>query len=324
MGLFISGLVNRYRATGDQTYLEEAKRISDRVLSLAHTGWSGICWGYNFDWQSRTFFLPRGKPNLIATTFVVNGLLDLYEVAPDAILIDAAQSACVFLNKDLMHREHNGSCYFSYITDKPAFVHNANLLGAAMLARVYSFTSDSVLKKIATEVSEKTVLYQHEDGAWFYGELPFQRWIDNFHTGYNLVALNKVSHFLNEPGFNEAIKKGYRFYKNTFFLKNGCPKYFHDRVYPIDIHACAQAVVTFLMLEEDIDGALSLAGRTLEWTIRHMEIKPGRFMYQRHGWWINPISYTRWEQAWMFYAMALFLCVVKNETDQQRPDHPEI
>src|SRR5439155_11605771 len=33
--------------------LEELKRL---LRSLKSTGYSGACWGYNFDWQSRIFF----------------------------------------------------------------------------------------------------------------------------------------------------------------------------------------------------------------------------------------------------------------------------
>ena len=31
-------------------------------------GYSGPCWGYNFDWQSRNFFAPRGTPPAVMKT----------------------------------------------------------------------------------------------------------------------------------------------------------------------------------------------------------------------------------------------------------------
>jgi hypothetical protein len=41
--------------------------LSD-LLELKIDGYSGAAWGYNFDWQSRNFFAPRGTPTGIHRT----------------------------------------------------------------------------------------------------------------------------------------------------------------------------------------------------------------------------------------------------------------
>ncbi len=45
--------------------------------------------------------------------------------------------------------------------------------------------------------------------------------------------------------YQAAYEKGVEYYAGNFFLADGKPKYYHDRVYPIDIHAPSQAVVFF-------------------------------------------------------------------------------
>ena len=36
--------------------------------------------------------------------------------------------------------------------------------------------------------------YQNADGSWYYSTLPFHQWIDNFHTGFDIVRI-QVGHF---------------------------------------------------------------------------------------------------------------------------------
>jgi hypothetical protein len=310
LGLFMSGLVERYRATGDRAYLEEARRLSDRILSMISPGWSGACWGYNFDWQARwhgSSLVARGWPNVVVTAFVVQGLLDLFEACPRPELLEVAESAGRFVQKELVHSGEGDTCYIGYIPGVSVCVHNANLLGAAMLARLFGHTGGPRLKEIVSRAARFSVSHQQPDGAWFYSTLDYQKWIDHFHTGYNLVALRAIKQYIGDSFLEESIVRGYRYYLEKFFLENGCPKYYHDSVYPVDIHSCAQAVITPLLVDSNRDRALSLASRTLRWTLREMQRTPGQFIYQRHRGWSNPISYIRWGDAWMFYTLSLYL-----------------
>lgn len=74
LGLFASGLVALGR-------LGEAKRLLDKLEGMTCSGYAGVSWGYNFDWQARAFFVPVGKPNMVTTAFVANAFLD-YLSAP--------------------------------------------------------------------------------------------------------------------------------------------------------------------------------------------------------------------------------------------------
>ena len=39
---------------------------------------------------------------------------------------------------------------------------------------------------------------------------------------------------------------GHHYYQSSFFTEEGAPKYFHNRTFPIDIHACSQAILHFV------------------------------------------------------------------------------
>jgi len=46
------------------------------LLSMRVEGCSGAAWGYNFDWQSRNFFAPRGTPTIVPTAFAARALIE--------------------------------------------------------------------------------------------------------------------------------------------------------------------------------------------------------------------------------------------------------
>ena len=46
--------------------------------------YSGACWGYNFDWQARRFFISKDyTPTVVATTFCVEALFKAYELTKE-------------------------------------------------------------------------------------------------------------------------------------------------------------------------------------------------------------------------------------------------
>jgi hypothetical protein len=287
----------------DDTILQLLKRLID----FRSPGSPYYCWGYNFDWQSRKFFLPKFVPNIICTTFAGNALLDAYSKFPDAQYLDMAISAGNFILEGLnVTKDDNGIC-FSYTPLDHGQVHNANFLGAAYLARLYSITGEEKFLGPARNAVRYSLNAQHEDGSWPYGEDKTQQWIDNFHTGYNLVALKKYSEYTGDTGVMESIKRGLIFYRQNFFTDEGIPKYYHNQLYPIDIHAIAYSIITLVEFKEFDTGNMELARKIFDWSLKNMQSKEGYFFYQKKRFYKNKIPYMRWSQAWMLLAMVTLL-----------------
>lgn len=144
----------------------------------------------------------------------------------------------------------------------------------------------------------------NDDYSWPYGELNHHQFIDNFHTGYNLVALKGWMDYTGEDIWEEQLNKAYQYFLDTFWLEDGCPKYYHNSLYPIDIHCSAQGIVTFLKLREYDERSLPMVKKIARWAIDNMQDKEGYFYYQKTRWYKNKIPYMRWAQAWMLYALA--------------------
>lgn len=278
-----------------------------RLLELRSPGHSHYCWGYNFDWQSRGFFLPKFVPNIICTSFGGNALLDAYKRYGERRFLEAAASAGEFLITGLNISEEDAGICFSYTPMDRGQVHNANLLGAAFLGRLSSFTDRTEFRELAQRAARFSLDKQRADGSWPYGEDRSQKWVDNFHTGYNLVALWRLADVLNDTRVNEAVERGFRFYIDHFFTANGVPKYYDNRVWPIDIHSAAQSIVSLSELAALDMNAEALADKVCGWVLRNMRHKGGPFFYQKTRLLKNRICYMRWSQAWMLYAMSIFL-----------------
>ena len=136
MGLFLAAYVRRYRATGEARHRERLAFFADWLRQNRCQGFREACWGYNFDWPNRSFFAPAGTPTIVNTAFVANAFLDLHELFGGADDLAIARSACDFiLNRLAVIEEPPGAC-FSYTPLDRRRVHNANMLGAALLARV--------------------------------------------------------------------------------------------------------------------------------------------------------------------------------------------
>ena len=309
IALFLSAAVRlcRLGMVPEREVVNLAKLLLDR-RSPHPSHW---CWGYNFDWQTRTYLVPRGTPNIICTTFAANALLDAHDLLGQRGWLDAAESAGRFLFNGLnVTREGEALC-FSYTPLDRSRIHNASLLGGALLARLHLHRPAELFVTGATAVARFAVQRQRPDGSWPYGETRRQRWIDSFHTGYNLLALDRIHRALGLGECEPAIRSGYRFFLDYFFEPDGRAKYFHNRTNPVDIHSVAQALLTLCELAAYDDRSLPTARRVEEWALANMRDAGGWFYYQHWGHWINRINYIRWSQAWMLVGLARFLEVVE-------------
>jgi hypothetical protein len=191
---------------------------------------------------------------------------------------------------------------FGYVPGESARVHNVNLMGAALFARLFSHGGEGRHKECAVKAARYSARYQREDGSWLYGESPHHRWVDNFHTGFNLVALHTVHRHLPDEQWRRSIESGFDYHVRHHFTEDMRPKYYSSKLYPVDIHNFAQGIDTFVTFERP-DMALRLIEKCVDtmWDAdRHY------FYFQKTRWYTNRIDYMRWSQAWMFFVLTRY------------------
>lgn len=304
LALFLSSLARNPELAGDRAE-EMMDSLLEQLFALRSSDTPYWCWGYSFPWRGRNMIVKRFEPNLVCTDFAATAILDLYEVRRDPELLKRAVSAAEFILNELYWTGEGNVAGFAYpLASIRNQVHNANLLAAALLCRVYAVTGDRKFLEPALRAARYSASMQREDGSWPYGEASTQAWIDNFHTGYNLCALRAIGQFLKTDEFDQHIAKGLAFYRDHFFCSDGAPKYFHNRTYPIDIHCVAQSIITLVEFSDWNDEYRRLATRVYEWAAEHMWDERGFFYYRVLPFGRIKTPYMRWSEAWMVRALA--------------------
>lgn len=330
MGLFLASYVRKYRITQDRAHLERVGFFARWLIEHIERGYTGACWGYNFDWPNRAFLAPARTPTVVNTGFIGLALLDTYRLISEddseAIAplkreslyssLVVARSACEFILRDL-HTcgSREDELCFSYTPSDHRFVHNASMLGACLLASVFAETGEAKLAEAASAAARYTARRQHRDGSWPYGDAANDQWVDNYHMGFILVALKRVAERLETSEFDDTLTRGYHFWKRHLFLEDATPKYYPDKIWPIDVHSVAQAVLTFLEFQNRDPEAVTWALRVCRWGIQKLQDPKGHFHYQIHRLYRIRIPYMRWAQAWMQRALTeiMYQSTIRNK-----------
>jgi hypothetical protein len=214
-----------------------------------------------------------------------------------------ARNSCEFILQDCRRHAGNGNTYFSYTPFADVDVHNANLLGVSVLARVAARTGEMALIDAARPALAHTLADQNADGSWYY-EGPSSRsryWVDNFHTGFVLECLLDWRAATGDD-LKEALERGFRFYLSRLFDQSGRPRRDIHRDLPVDIRDCAQALVLLVRDDTPVEAKHQLA-LVLDWALAHVKSPDGHFIYEWQPGHRNRVIYLRW-QAWMLHALS--------------------
>ena len=182
-------------------------------------------------------------------------------------------------------------------------MHNANVLVAALLARLARRLDRPEWGETALTAARFTLAAQRPDGSWPYGVGERNAWVDSFHTGYVLIGLDQLARALGTDEPADAVRRGFAYWEQTFLAP---PAVAHRpaRPYPVDMHAVAHAILTLLHFRDRTPRGLERARDLGAWALAEMRAPDGSFHYLRYRGRVNRLPYLRWVQAWMFRALA--------------------
>jgi hypothetical protein len=305
MGFLARGFMRLHDATGDSIWGHKAEVALKWLIENQSKGYSGACWGNHFDYQSRGFYLPKGVPTIVWTSLIGHAFLDAYEHFGKDQYLQIAVSACEHILCDLNKYHHGEGLCISYVPGLNSQVHNANTLGASLLVRTDFLVHRNAYRNLAQKALQYTAQHQRSDGSWYYAETLNAHWVDNFHTGYVLDCFKHYVDITGDTRFSATMNAGYEYWKRTFFLPDGTPRYYCHKTLPIDIQCCSQAIDTLVFFSDRDPESLSLALRVAQWTIEHMQDRTGYFYYRRYSRsLVNKTPTLHWGQATMLCALA--------------------
>jgi rhamnogalacturonyl hydrolase YesR len=309
MGYMGWGYVKMYALTGAEDQRRRAETCFDWLMQNRSHDWPQYCWGNHFSFSTRAGTIPRQLPTIVWSSLIGLAFLEAYEVLGNPKYLEVVTSTAEFVKSLPREQTGRGSC-LSYVPDRQSSIHNSSMLGAALLARVAAYTGDHQALALAKDAMTYSCTRQNEDGAWFYGAAPKYHWIDNFHTGYNLDCLRRYIDSTGDREFEPNLRRGLHYFKLHFFEADGCPKYYHENAYPIDIQCAAQAIDTLAFFSDRDPECLTLAEKVASWTIHNMQAQDGHFYYRDLGWRKVKTPMFHWGQGTMFKALAHLLSKV--------------
>jgi len=282
--------------------------LVDELERLQSKGYSGTCWGYDFDWEARHAKIPAYQPTVVATGFITNALFICYSITGNEKAKELLISSANFVLNDLKRtysKDYDTSAIkykpfcFSYSPFDKQVVFNASMKGARLLSQVYSITKDKATIESAKKAVEFVTIEQNKNGSWYYSKAESGKYIDNYHTGYVLDCLDEYRKHSGDNSFDENINLGYEYFLKSFIEFNGEPKFYNNKKHPIDCTAAAQTILTLIRFDNK-----ELAIKVAEYMINDMQDKRGYFYFRDYGNKKDKTSFMRWSNAWMFAVLS--------------------
>src|SRR5690606_26805814 len=225
---YAMGFARLAAVTGQAAHYDRAVEFLEALEQSRCPGWKHYCWGYPFDWVTRTGVMAKGTPLITTTPYVYEAFLSVYELDQQQRWLDVMQSIGEHAFQDIKDREISTSCAAAGYNpfDENGAVVNASAYRAFLLtAAALQFDRDDYRQ--AAERNLNFVLgQQRDDGSWFYAADGVRDFIDHFHTCFVLKALAKIEALPGHAGCTRAIEAGVDFYARRLFDERGLPRPF--------------------------------------------------------------------------------------------------
>ena len=303
------------QALGEDQYYRRAVHFLEILRQTRCPGYEHYCWGYPFNWETRSGTLREGTPLITTVPYVYEAFRELYVIDGDEkwrrIMLSIAEHALLDY-RDFETSATASSCSYTPEAGDPGGVVNASAYRASLLTRAAVDFSEEKYRKVADRNLKFVLESQNADGSWPYSTDGRRDFVDHFHTCFVLKALAKIEALTDSRECGRAIELGVGYYLKNLFDDRGLPKPFSRRprltVYRRELYDYAECINLVVLLEgrfPTLDECLSRVLNFAEWQ------KPDGSFRSRElllGWDNTPMH--RWAQS-QFFQKPLLLAVPK-------------
>jgi hypothetical protein len=276
------GYLKMFQLTNAPAYRRKAEACLDWLDRHKSPRYENHSWANHFEFAGRGGSYDKNESIIVWTALIGQAYLDAYELLQEKRYLDIALSACRWILSLPREETSSGTC-LSYLAAWHSSIHNSNMLGAALLARAsrYSPDADDASRsgqirhgiQLFTPALQRCLVLRRRPPISLVRQFPHRlqsRQPQALHPKHGGRA------------FLPHLRKGYTFYIQNFFEPDGRPKYYHNRLYPIDSQCAGQAIETLAFFSEDYPESLPLAYKVARWYIQNMQDEKGYFYYRMY------------------------------------------
>lgn len=216
-------LLNVYEETKSIKHIDYAKKHINWLLRNYSKGYSGYCWGLDFNWVYSAFdTYDKNIPFSTHTPYPLEAMIKYYAKTNDNDMIEPIKSVFLFLENDIkIMKETDDLLILSYSVKKDRIVTNANAYLMYMYALLIEFIPHEKVY-IENKISKlfnflKSV--QDNGGSWKYSPYSEKSFIDCFHSAFVLKNIIKTNRIIELDNSNKVILEGYSFIMDNFLNK---------------------------------------------------------------------------------------------------------
>lgn len=319
--LMIDSYLNLYGITREKTYLQKAETCYRNMIAAAVLSTEEeLGWGRNYPFKTGGEIHDNKKPLVYLNARLGQAMIHLYDINHDKQILENLERVVRNLIRTGRVLERDGWKFIGYSPDKNArLTFNASMVAVETImkfmdrAGLDTFQVDEYeMGALCLDIIRTMVHYQKPDGGWTYGYSAKGRLFNqtDFHQGFVIDSIHECLPLIKEPQLREdaqrAYDKGYEYLKNIQIDNQGVFFWRYPKKFPIDIHNQAQGILSLSINEKDEDK--EKLSTIIEYTINHFwKKKKHCFKYQKWPLFTNNISYIRWCNGWMLYALTIYL-----------------
>lgn len=309
---YAMGFTFLYETTGNPAQLERAIHFLEVIKKTRSAGYEDFCWGYPFDWVTRTGVIKAGIPLITTTPYVFEAFLEVQKIQPREEWKNILESIVRHVTtgiKDFKFSETaSASSYTPY--DQGGII-NASAYRAFMLTSAAKFFGNDDFLKIAGRNLNFVLENQNADGSWPYAVDGVRDFVDHFHTCFVMKALAKIYLLTGERRILDPLARGVDYYLKNLFAGDGMPRPFSKAprltVYKCELYDCAECINLCLLLKNNfprLEKTLEtvVAGILANWIKSDGSFRSRKLIFGRDN-----VPMHRWAQSQMFRSLSFYL-----------------
>jgi hypothetical protein len=310
---YAMGFAQLAAATGQTGHYDTSVEFLEALIRSRCPGYEHYCWGYPFDWVTRTGIMTKDTPLITTTPYVYEAFAAVHAIDGDSRWLAIMESIAEHAFRDIKDREISvDSATAGYNPlDTAGGVINASAYRAFLLVAASRQFGRDDFGRVAARNLNFVLRNQQANGSWYYAADGVRDFVDHFHTCFVLKALAKIERLWPEAGCAAAIDAGVAYYVDQLFDENGLPKPFSSAprltVYQRELYDYAECINVGRLLagrSRQLDARLST---TLADLLENWQKSDGSFRARRLmlGW--DNVPMHRWAQAQLFRSLCHLL-----------------